>query len=118
MASNESIYDLSQLIALSRGNELFVRKMLDIFCDQTPIMLKLMLDAYHAKDLEKMGEIAHKLKPSIDNLQIVAATQKIREIEKIGSGELESADLKKILHETEIALTNVVSLLKKEYPAK
>ena len=118
MANKEPVYDLSQLIAISRGNELFVKKMVDIFCDQTPVMLKAMLDAYYANDLEKMGEIAHKLKPSIDNLRIAAVTQKIREIEKTGSGEVESPNLGKILHETEIALTDVVSLLKIDYPAK
>ena len=118
MANNQPMYDLSQLIAISNGNELFVKKMVGIFCDQTPVMLKVMLDAYHANDLKKMGEIAHKIKPSVDNLKIISVTQKIREIEKIGSGELEKVNLEDILYETETILTDVITSLKKGYPAK
>jgi hypothetical protein len=77
-----------------------------------------MLDAYHANDLKKMGEIAHKLKPSIDNLKIGLVMQNIRIIEKAGAGEFENSGFKEILHETEVILTNVISMLKKDYPAK
>ncbi len=125
MPNKEPTYDISELIAISRGNESFVKKMVDIFCDQTPVLLKNMLEAYDAGDLQKMGEIAHKLKPSIDNLKmnfmpyqlIASVTQKIREIEKRGTGDLGNSNLKEILYETEAVLTNVVSLLKKDYPA-
>jgi HPt (histidine-containing phosphotransfer) domain-containing protein len=117
MPNKEPTYDISELIAISRGNESFVKKMVDIFCDQTPVLLKNMLEAYDAGDLQKMGEIAHKLKPSIDNLKITSVTQKIREIEKRGTGDLGNSNLKEILYETEAVLTNVVSLLKKDYPA-
>jgi HPt (histidine-containing phosphotransfer) domain-containing protein len=118
MANNQPTYDLSQLIAISNGNELFVKKMVDIFCDQTPLMLKTMLDAYQAGDLKRMAEIAHKIKPSIDNLKITSVTQRIREIEKTGSRELENVSLEEILFETETMLTDVISRLKKEYEAK
>jgi hypothetical protein len=118
MANNGPIYDLSGLIAISRGNELFVKKMVDIFCDQTPVMLKALLEAYYANDLEKMGEIAHKLKPSIDNLKIVPVMQAIRIIEKSGAGEVGGSNLKQILSETETTLANVIGLLREEYPAK
>jgi len=117
MAGNEELYDLSLLTAISRGNELFLKKMVDIFCGDTPGMLQNMMDAYYAGDLAKMGEIAHRIKPSIDSLKISSLKQTIREIEKIGSGEMRATGLEDILNTATSTITEVISSLREQYPA-
>jgi HPt (histidine-containing phosphotransfer) domain-containing protein len=118
MQNNEPLYDLSQLIAISRGNELFVKKMVDIFCDQTPVLLNQMEEAYHSNELERMGEIAHKMKPSIDNLNITPIKQVIRNIEHTGKENTAGQDLTKTFAQTREIITRVIEGLRKDYPVK
>ena len=82
----EPIYDLSKLKAMSRGNEAFVQKMIGIFSEQAPQMVNEMITACKGDDYERIAVIAHKIKPSIDNLCIRSLTQLIREIEKAAIG--------------------------------
>jgi len=117
MAGTEELYDLSQLTAISRGNELFVKKMVAILCGDTPGMLQTMMDAYYAGDLEKMGEVAHRIKPSIDNLSITSIKQTIRDIEKMGSGDLPVIGLKETLDKVITTINEVIASLKTKYPA-
>ena len=117
MLNNEPLYDLSQLIAISRGNELFVKKMVDIFCDQTPVLLNGMEEAYHSNDLERMGEIAHKMKPSIDNLNITLLKQVIRDIEHAGKEKAAGQDLTETFAQIRTIVTRIVESLRKDYPA-
>lgn len=116
MQKNERLYDLSQLIAISRGNELFIKKMVDIFCEQTPVSLNEMEEAFLANNLEKMGGIAHKIKPSIDNLNIIPLKQIIRDIEHIGKVKIATQDLADTFVETRAILTRVINALRIDYP--
>ncbi|GGI23585.1 PAS domain S-box protein [Pedobacter mendelii] len=112
----EELYNLSGLRTISKGREAFVKKMVDMFCEQTPITVKEMIDAYHANDLEQMGAIAHKLKSNIDNLNITSLQKIIRDIENIGRERLEDPSLPTALKDTETIILKVVNELKKEFP--
>lgn len=110
------LYDLSGLRAISKGREAFVKKMVDMFCEQTPITVKEMIDAYHGNDLGQMGAIAHKLKSNIDNLLIVSLQKTIRDIETTGRERLEEPNLPLLLKETESTILKVVDKLRAEFP--
>ena len=111
----EALYDLTSLRDISRGNEAFVEKMVNLFCDQTPGMLREMTIAYYDNNLEKMGAIAHKIKPSIDNLNIGPLKPVIRAIEKMGYEKIASPDLPETLLEIGTILERVIAKMKEEY---
>lgn len=92
-----SLFDLTALNEISRGNEMFVKKMLNLFCMQTPPFVEEMINAYHNNDLKRMGDIAHKIKPSIDNLNIVSLKQIVRSIEKQGAANQYVPELQQML---------------------
>jgi PAS domain S-box-containing protein len=96
-STEEMMYDLGVLNSISKGNHDFVNKMLNLFCEQAPVMVKQMKEAYDQKNLEAMGAIAHKMKPSIDNLKIESLKQVIRKIEKHGKEMNDAADLNELL---------------------
>jgi len=110
------LYDLSKLRDISRGNETFVKKMVDMFCDQTPQMITEMIAAYQQGNLEQLGAIAHKLKPSIDNLNITSLKQLIRDIENISRDEPGNSSLSDLLNNVENIIINVVKTMKQEFP--
>ncbi|MDZ4808888.1 MAG: response regulator [Bacteroidota bacterium] len=110
----ESLYDLSSLHDISRGNQSFIDKMVNLFCEQTPGMIQQMQKAYQLNDLEKMAAIAHKIKPSIDNLKINSLKQIIRAIEKAGKERDDSNELPGLLQLTETVITKVINKLNQE----
>lgn len=103
------MYNLESLRDISRGNEAFVQKMIRIFCEQTPLMVKEMKAAWVEKNLAVMGAIAHKIKPSIDNLNIHSLKQVIRDIETAGKEQKETDNLEAQLELTEKNIAAVVS---------
>ncbi|RYD75911.1 MAG: response regulator, partial [Sphingobacteriales bacterium] len=113
---NETLYDLAGLRTISKGREPFVRKMVDMFCEQTPLTVKEMIDAYHANDLEQMGAIAHKLKSNIDNLNISPLQKVIRDIEHVGREKIDDISLPASLKQTDLIIQQVIAKLREEFP--
>jgi PAS domain S-box-containing protein len=111
---NEKMYDLSGIEEIGKGNAAFVNKMIVLFCEQTPLAVSEMKNAFEANDLEKVGALAHKLKPSIDNLKITALRQVIRDIEKSGKEKNNTSELKTQILVTEEIIAKTVSMLKQE----
>ncbi|OOQ56714.1 PAS domain-containing hybrid sensor histidine kinase/response regulator [Mucilaginibacter pedocola] len=110
------LYNLDKLKEISRGNEAFVKRMVDIFCSQTPGLVADMVSAYHNNDLVKMGAIAHQLKPSIENLEIAKLQQVVKSIENIGKERTENVGLAELISEAEAITDIVIKQMKTEYP--
>ncbi|MFA7274609.1 MAG: PAS domain S-box protein [Crocinitomicaceae bacterium] len=75
------LYDVSKLRELSHGNEEFVQKMIGIFKENLPASLKEMQIALGKSDYQTIASVAHKLKPSIENMGIHRLDGVAREIE-------------------------------------
>jgi len=77
----DSSYNLTQLTTLSRGDEEFVRKMIEIFLQHTPPALKEIKEALTQKEYLTVGRIAHRIKPSIESMGISQLDGVARDIE-------------------------------------
>jgi hypothetical protein len=73
------------------------------------------MEKYEAGDHPTMGALAHKLKPSIDNMGIITLKETIREIEKAGKGNSGSEKLPGHLHQLDSVMAQVVNSLKQEF---
>lgn len=113
----QPLYDLSGLQSMSRGSDSFVHKMIDLFCEHTPNLLREMMNAYHAGNLDEMAGVAHKMKPSIDYLNIVTVKDVIRQIEKAGKEKINTAELPGMLHATEQTIMEVILHMQANRPA-
>ncbi len=114
--SVEPLYDLSSLKAMSRGNDVFILKMVNLFCEQTPPLIEEMVSAYKTNDLQKMGTIAHKIKPTFDNLNINLLKEDIRTIENAGKENLALPNLKDLLEKTDLTIKQVINKMKQDFP--
>lgn len=117
-AEEEPLYDLSSLKAISHGNTAFVEKMIHLFCEQAPVMIRQMQEAFSTRDVSKMSSLAHQLKPTIDMLHIKSLAEDIRVIEKSGKGQSVTPDLAPLLMKAESTVSKILSLLSQEYPHK
>ena len=77
----ERLFDLTLLEQTAMGNRDFMKKMIQMFVDQTPELMNEMQQHLSENDWEQLGAKAHKLKPSIDLMGITALKQEIRNIE-------------------------------------
>ncbi len=82
------LYNLDKLRDLSKGNEGFVQKMLGIFVALAQDGINKLEDAQKNNDREAMRKMAHKMKPSIDQLDIKSLYEKVRMPEKPAFREL------------------------------
>ena len=114
--ANDSLYDLSGLKEISRGNEAFIEKMVKLFYEQSPVMVEQMKQAYAANKLDAMGAIAHKLKASIDNLKINSLRHIIRIIEKAGKEQNKTEELSQQIQLTEEIINKAIKKLNQEFP--
>lgn len=109
------LYDTSALNEISHGNPDFIQKMIKLFCEQSPVMTGQIRDAFTANKLEAMGAVAHKLKPSIDNLKIGSLKQVIRTIEMAGKNGTRTEDLGDLIKLTEEIIAKTVQEMRREF---
>ena len=67
-----------------------------------------MLNAYETSDVDTIKKLAHKIKPSIDNLAIISIFDKIRELEAYDITKNNSDNLKRLLDEVIAVLKAVI----------
>ncbi len=98
------LFDLSNIKTLSRGDQSFVNKMVEIFIDHTPTSIAEIKTAFEQKDYTTISKIAHRMKPSIDNMGIQTLKNPIRELESKSKAEntdrMEIATLINIIENT------------------
>ncbi|MEM9888091.1 MAG: response regulator [Bacteroidota bacterium] len=92
------LYDLSKLKEMSRGNKKFIQKMLRLFIELTPKSIENLSNALKANDLVSIKKIAHKLKPSIDHLNISSIKTAIRSLESDSISHQSRTELGDLVH--------------------
>lgn len=106
--SDKKLYDLSRLIAMSRGKEEFVKRMAKLFCDQIPDSLATLEDAVKSQDLSLVNRIAHRMKPSVAEMGIHSIKDEILYLETAAttnsSNEIIRIRAQKIINTLQVAL--------------
>ena len=85
------LYKLDKLYEQSGGNIVFVKRMAGLFLQTTPPILEEIKESMQQKEAEKVHGLAHKLKPSVDLLDI-DEKERVRKIEKMDSAMLASPE--------------------------
>ncbi len=77
----EAIYDFEEIKKFVGDDENALKQMLCIFVDNAPKTLSKLTEYYNCKDYKNLGFYAHKLKTSVDLLNITSLKSEIRKIE-------------------------------------
>jgi HPt (histidine-containing phosphotransfer) domain-containing protein/CheY-like chemotaxis protein len=81
IAIDKPLYDLSNLYRISGGNEQFIKKMLRVFNGESVAAVQQIKEAYSNNNVEKIKTIAHRVKPSVQNMGIHSLTENILQLE-------------------------------------
>lgn len=77
----EKLYDLSLIRSLSGGDEVFVKKMIDLFIETMPDSMDKLKNSIINKDWKQVANTAHKMKSTIDAMAITSIKEDIRMVE-------------------------------------
>ncbi len=97
--ANGEITDLGYLKSISNDDNSFIREMIETFLDATPGSLVKMQESLQSGDLNTVGMIAHKIKPSLTFMGIDELKDKVLEIETLGKESREPEKLKVMVPE-------------------
>jgi HPt (histidine-containing phosphotransfer) domain-containing protein len=75
------LFNLTKLEKLSRGDDDFMSRMLGIFMREVPVTVQKLNDAIKRNDLLEVKALAHRLKPSINDMGISSLKEIIQETE-------------------------------------
>ncbi len=107
-------YDLKTLENIAQDNKPFILKMVTLFTRQAPADVSEMESAFEKQDYTTIRSVAHRMKPSVDNMGIHSLHTLIREIEMYTEAETTELQLKSKIRELGDTIGQVVDLLHKE----
>lgn len=110
-SGTSTVYSLDKLIEISNGNESFVDKMVQIFIEEAPLNIELLEQLITEEAIVKLGQLAHKMKPSVDMFQMGELSVVVRDIENMSK---EIAPNKKALFDKALFVIDQLNFVLKD----
>lgn len=77
----DPLYNLEMLHKMSRGNQAFINRTVELFISTAPQTIAELQEAVQQQDWQMVSSTAHKLKSTIDTLKIEQLKQVVRQVE-------------------------------------
>ncbi|GAB3018257.1 PAS domain S-box protein [Spirosoma pulveris] len=113
--AHESLYNLSRLETISRGSQEFIQKMIHLFCAEAPDVATQIKVAYEAGDFNKVKYLAHRIKPTVETMDITSQIESIRQIESLASNGAASNELELLVNDFEKTIHLVTEHMQATY---
>lgn len=104
---SEKLYNNQLLSQMMKGNTVQIRQMEKLFVQQSQDTLRQFAEYYRKQSYKQIGLLAHKIKASIDMLQIMPLKQPIRQLEALGKQEKDSPEMVNLIKLTTDILQKV-----------
>jgi len=111
----DKLYNLSLVNDLAEGNQDFIKSLIQIFIDNTPADCAAMLAAVEIQDWEQAGKLSHKLKSTVDTMQIASIKEDVRFIELNGKHKTNIEQIPAIAQKVNEVITVTTTQLKAEF---
>jgi PAS domain S-box-containing protein len=103
------LYDFHRLQAVSHGNDVFIKKMIQLFINQAPAAIEELKVAAASQNFQAVFEKAHFLKPILHNFCIDSLHDEIRELESLALTKKPSKRIDEIIETLSNVITDVVA---------
>lgn len=115
METAEKLYDLNQLEEIAAGNNDFLTALAQIYLNTIPGTSAEMVEATQAGEWDKASKLAHKLKSTIDSLNVHSIVKDIRSIEVDGKNKVNTENLKTLAIKVDTVINKVAEQIKKDF---
>jgi CheY-like chemotaxis protein/HPt (histidine-containing phosphotransfer) domain-containing protein len=109
------LYELKQVEELAAGNHDFVLTLINIFLETIPQSSTEMLDACAAKNWDKVSKFAHKLKSTVDMLNMASIKTDIRTIELDAKKEINLDHIRRLVPKVDKIIQKTAQQLREEF---
>ncbi len=113
-AGGGKLFDLSMVEAISGGDRSFIQRMLQLFLDTVPATLNDLKKTCDAADWAMLSKHAHKLKSTIDSMNIDSLKKDIRSIESSAKTNGDPAELQRLTNRVLSVMNDVMKQVKAE----
>ena len=114
-STSEKLYDLKQLKEVLGGGSEILTSLAGIYLNTIPVNSREMRQAVEAEDWIKASKIAHKIKPTIDSMNIKSIFTDIRTLEKDAKNQVNTGELANIAVKVDSVINTVAEQLKYEF---
>ena len=114
-AENELLYDMNLLNELSHSNQDFILSLVKIFISTIPKNSSEMVEAAELKNWDRVSKLAHKLKSTIDTMNMKSIKQDIRSIEINASNKAELASVSNQVQKVHSIIEKTALQLKQQF---
>jgi hypothetical protein len=111
----EKLYDLKQLQEVLGGSSEILTSLAGIYVNTIPVNSKEMIKASQAEDWLKVSKLAHKIKPTIDSMNIKCILPDIRTLEKDAKNRVNTDALANIAVKVDSVINTVAQQLRYEF---
>jgi PAS domain S-box-containing protein len=77
------LVDLSRLEKTVNGNDVFMKKLIQLFLDDAPNQIQQIKSYLNENNVHGVASIAHRIKPSLDGMASLLLQNQVREIEAV-----------------------------------
>ncbi|MVM41754.1 PAS domain S-box protein [Spirosoma sp. HMF3257] len=112
---SKSMYNLTKLEAISRGDQEFTQNMIQLFCTDVLAAAAQIKTAYEAEDYTTVKSLAHRVKPSIDIMGLQAQFEEVYRIEELASTGTNSPELSELITRFEQGINAATAHMKATY---
>ncbi len=109
-------YSIKRLETIGRGNREFVARMLRLFCEFGSTTVNEIEAAAKSGDIHTVSELAHRLKPSIDNLDLSAFKDVIRELEALNPENFDAESVEVSAGILSKGIREIIRRIRSDYP--
>jgi response regulator RpfG family c-di-GMP phosphodiesterase len=106
--TNAPLFSIESLVSISRGKKEFITKMLTIFVKEVALSLNSIREAEKNSDIQKIRSVAHRIKPSLNNMGVVSVKNEILKLEFLGDSAEDLNYLPQIINKVEFVLNEVI----------
>lgn len=110
-----NLYDLKQLEEIAAGNTDFLAALAKIYLDTIPATSTEMVEATKTGEWDKASKLAHKLKSTIDSLNMHLIIKDIRAIEVDAKNRVNTETIKRLALNVDTVIKKVACQLKADF---
>lgn len=111
---NIAYYSLEKINAIAKGNQAFVTKMMLLFLETTPELIDQLSKAVNNKDWDVLHKVAHKLKPTIQTMNIHLVESDLKQVEKLALSNPNARIIEPLVHKIVTILGHTINQVKKD----
>ena len=110
-----ALYNFDQLKDVAANNPDFLKSLASIFLETTPADCAEMVKATETCDWQKVSKYAHKMKSTIDNLNMLSIKTDIRTLETDARNKTNTASLVPLVAKVDRIISEVAKSVKEEF---